>query len=255
MRLQNKICVITGAGSGIGEAAGRLFAREGAQVVLLDIDEASGTRVAAEIGDPATFIATDVSDPDSVATAFQEIHKQFGRLDGLYNNASVFWGKHDAAVTELDLDIYHRIVAINQHSVVYCTKHAIPMMINSGGGAVVNTASSAAVIGVPGSDSYTASKGATLSLTRSLAVEYGPKKVRINCVAPAAIATPMLRESNLDDPDFDEQAFLDKTPVRRWGQPEEIAQVAMFLISNESAYVNGAIVVADGGITITPIAV
>ena len=128
-------------------------------------------------------------------------------------------------------------------------------MINSGGGAVVNTASSAAVIGVPGSDAYTASKGATLSLTRSLAVEYGPKKVRINCVAPAAIATPMLRESNLDDPDFDEQAFLDKTPVRRWGQPEEIAQVAMFLISNESAYVNGAIVVADGGITITPIAV
>lgn len=259
MRLQNKICAITGAGSGIGEAAAKRFAQEGAQVIILELNEDAGQRVAGEIGDAATFIRTDVADADSVKAAFDQINRQFGKLDGLYNNASVFLGKQDAPVTELDLDIYHKVISINQNSVVYCSKFAIPIMIKSGGapgsacgGAIVNTSSSAAITGIPGCDAYTAAKGATTTLTRSMAVEYAPQGVRVNCIAPAGIFTPMIRESNLNNPDFDEQAFLNKTPVRRWGTPEDIANVALFLTSDESAYINGAIIVADGGITITP---
>jgi NAD(P)-dependent dehydrogenase (short-subunit alcohol dehydrogenase family) len=107
------------------------------------------------------------------------------------------------------------------------------------------------VIGIPKCDAYTATKGATISLTRSMAVEYGPRNVRVNCIAPAAILTDMVKESNFSDPSFDEQAFLDTTPVRRWGRPEEVAQVALFLASEGSSYLNGAVLVADGGITIT----
>jgi NAD(P)-dependent dehydrogenase (short-subunit alcohol dehydrogenase family) len=125
-------------------------------------------------------------------------------------------------------------------------------MIASGGGSIINTASSAGVIGIPNCDAYTASKGATVTLTRSMAVEYGPNKVRVNCIAPAAIYTPMVKESNLDDDSFDEEEFLRKgTPLRRWGKPEEIAQIALFLASEQSSYMNGAILVADGGITIS----
>lgn len=251
MQLKNKVCAITGAGSGIGRAAAELFSREGAHVVILEVNDESGRCAADEIGDAATFIHTDVSDPRSVCEAFDEIKQRIGQLHCLYNNASVFLGQQDAPVTELDVETYHRVVAINQHSVFYCSKFAIPLIIASGGGAVINTASSAAVIGIAGCDAYTASKGATVTLTRSMAVEYGPQGVRVNCIAPAAIQTPMIRESDLDNPEFDEQSFLQTTPVRRWGTPEDIANVALFLAGDQSAYVNGAIVVADGGITIT----
>ncbi len=253
MRLKDKVCAVTGAGSGIGESAAKIFAREGAQVAVLEINEQAGTRVASEIGDAAVFIKTDVSDPASVEAAFQQVDGQFGRLDGLYNNASVFWGEKDAQVTDLDLDVYHQIIAINQHSVVYCSKCAIPRMIASGeGGAIVNTASSAAISGIPGCNAYTAAKGATVTLTRAMAVEYAPQNVRVNCIAPAGIFTPMIKESNLDDPNFDEQAFLKKTPLRRWGQPEDVAHTALFLISDEAKYITGAMIVVDGAITIMP---
>ena len=145
MRLKDKVCAITGAGSGIGAAAARIFAREGARVALLEVNAETGRQIADEIGDAAIFIETDVSDAAAVAAAFEQISTDFGRLDGLYNNASVFWGKHDAKVTDIDLDVYAQIVAINQHSVVYCCRHAIPMMIDTGGGTIVNTASSAAI--------------------------------------------------------------------------------------------------------------
>ena len=249
MRLKDKICAITGGGSGIGEAAATLFAAEGAHVAILEINDAGGNKVAAGIG--GTFIKTDVSNPQSVQTAFAQIKDKFGRLDGLYNNASIFLGTQDGPVVDLDVDVYHKIISINQNSVFYCSKYAIPIMIDSGGGAIVNTSSSAGEIGIPGCDAYTASKGATVTLTRSMAVEYAPHGVRVNCIAPAAIQTPMLRQSDLDNANFNEEEFLQTTPIRRWGQPQDIARVALFLTSDESSYVNGAIVVADGGITIT----
>jgi len=251
MRLKDKVCAITGAGNGIGASAATIFAAEGARVVVLEIDDEAGRRVADTLDD-ALFIPTDVSDPESVQAAFEQIRATYGRLDGLYNNASVFWGERDSRVTELDLDVYHRVIAINQHSVVYCCKYAIPMLIEGGGGGIVNTASSAAISGIPNCNSYTAAKGATVTLTRAMAVEYAPQNVRVNCIAPAGIYTPMIRESNLNDPGFDEQAFLGRTPLRRWGRPEDIANTALFLMSDESSYITGAVIVADGAITIMP---
>ena len=137
------------------------------------------------------------------------------------------------------------------YNLYHCTKHVIPLMKKAGGGSIINTSSSAGQIGIPECDAYTASKGATTSLTRSLAVEYGPYNIRTNCIAPAAIATDMVKESNLNDPKFDEQKFLTQgTPLRRWGKPEEIANVALFLASDLATYLNGTVIVADGGITV-----
>jgi NAD(P)-dependent dehydrogenase (short-subunit alcohol dehydrogenase family) len=254
VRLQGKVAAITGSGRGIGRAAAELFAREGARVAILEVDEDSGKdseRAISDAGGTALFIRTDVADPDNVSASFARIEKGFGSLHVLYNNASIFLGKDDAPIADLSPATWDRVLGANLHGLFHVCKHGIPLIVGSGGGSVINTSSSAGVIGIPGCDAYTASKGATVALTRSMAVEYGPANVRVNCIAPAAIYTDMVRESNLDDPDFDEELFLRTTPVRRWGTPEEIADIALFLASDESSYLNGAIIVADGGITIT----
>lgn len=254
MRLENKVCAITGGGGGIGRAAAELFAAEGASVVILEWDEKTGREAEAAIaerGGRARFIRLDVSDFDATREAFGAIEAEFARLDALYNNASVFLGADEAPIGDLSLETWRRVLSINLDSVFFCSKFALPLMEKSGGGSIIHTSSSAGIIGIPKCAAYTATKGATVSLTRNMAVDYGPRGVRVNCIAPAAIATPMVKQSNFDDPDFDEQAFLDTTPVRRWGEPEEIARIALFLASDESSYLNGAIIVADGGITIT----
>ena len=254
MKLQGKIAVITGGASGIGGAGTRLFASEGVTVVMLDVNEAAGIALEQELtekGQSVKFMKTDISDPAQVEAAMAEIDRLYGKLDILYNNASVFLGGRDNIVTELPLEIWNKILSINLFGLFYCCKYGIPLMRKAGGGAIVNTASSAGVIGIPECDAYTATKGATVSMTRSMAVEYGPENIRVNCIAPAAIRTEMVKESNLNDPKFDEQAFLTKgTPLRRWGLPEEIAKTALFLASDDGSYINGAILVADGGITI-----
>lgn len=142
------------------------------------------------------------------------------------------------------------MIAINLRSVFLFCKYAIPLLIKQGG-SVINTASSAGVIGIPDCDAYTATKGAVVQLTKSMAAEYGRYNVRVNCIAPAAIMTPMMRQSNPENSTFDEERFLKlRTPLRRYGTPEEIAKVALFLASDDSSYLNGAVIVADGGITI-----
>lgn len=254
-RLMNKIAVITGGGGGIGRTAVDRFSREGATVLILELNREWGKRAEEEIiaeGGRARFYPVDISDFRQVSAAFDQIEADFGGVDILYNNASVFWGKKDAPLDVLDMDVFERIVRINLFGLVYCSKCAIPLMKKRGGGSIINTASSAGVIGIPKCDSYTAAKGATVSLTRSMAVEFGPYNIRTNCIAPAAIRTPMVAESNLNDPDFDEQFFLTQgTPLRRWGKPEEIASTALFLASEDAAYLNGAVIVADGGITVS----
>ncbi len=254
-RLKGKITVITGAGGGIGRAAAKLFAEEGATVLILELDLKSGAEAEAELraaGHSAKFYRVDISDCAAVEAVFAQIERDFGGVDVLYNNASVFWGKKDAPLDVLDMDVFERIVRINLFGLVYCAKYAIPLLKKRGGGSIINTASSAGVIGIPKCDAYTAAKGGSVSLTRSMAVEYGPFNIRTNCIAPAAIRTPMVAESNLNDPEFDEQFFLTRgTPLRRWGLPEEIARTALFLASDDAAYLNGAILVADGGITVS----
>ncbi len=254
MKLKDKIAVITGGASGIGCAGTRLFAEEGATVIVLDVNEAAGADLEKELNEKGLkvkFIKTDISDPKQVEESMNIIDKLYGKLDIIYNNASVFMGGRDNIVTELPIEIWNKILSINLFGLFYCCKFGIPLLRKAGGGAIINTSSSAGVIGIPECDAYTATKGATVSLTRSMAVEYGPENIRVNCIAPAAIRTEMVKESNLNDPKFDEQAFLTKgTPLRRWGLPEEIAKTALFLASDDSSYINGAILVADGGITI-----
>jgi NAD(P)-dependent dehydrogenase (short-subunit alcohol dehydrogenase family) len=255
MRLAGKVCAITGAGHGIGEAAARLFAREGAEVLLLEIDEAAARGLEADIienGGKARAYVLNIADEKAVRETFVRIRNEVGRMHVLYNNASIFRGGKDGPVDALVSSIWRQVLSVNLDGLYFCSKYALPLIIESGGGTVIHTASSAALIGVPGCDAYTASKGATVALTRSMAVEYGSLGVRVNCLAPAAIRTEMVKESNLNDPDFDEERFLRVTPIRRWGEPEDIAQAALFLASDESSYINGAVLVADGGSTLVP---
>ena len=254
MKLKDKIAVITGGASGIGASGTRAFAAEGATVVIFDVNEMAGKALVEELaqkGQKAIFIKTDISSFENVSASMQEVDRLFGKLDILYNNASVFLGKYDNIISEIDVDVWHKILSINLHGLFYCCKCGIPLMRKAGGGTIINTSSSAGVIGSPECDAYTATKGATVSLTKAMAVEYGPENIRVNCIAPAAILTEMIKESNLNNPEFDENHFLTKgTPLRRWGLPEEVAKAALFLASDDSSYINGVILVADGGITI-----
>lgn len=256
MRLNHKICAITGGGGGIGRAAAELFAAEGATVFILERNPAAGMDAEQQIraaGNRAAFVPCDVSDHDAVKTAFDRIRAEAGALHVLYNNASVYWNGRDGKLADIEPEIWNRVIGINLNGVYHCCRQAVALMMRSGGGSIINTASSAGLIGIPNCDAYTAAKGATIALTRSLAVEYGPCGIRTNCIAPAAIMTPMVRESNPADgsDEFDEEAFLKlRTPLRRYGTPEEVARIALFLASDEASYVNGAILPADGGITI-----
>lgn len=257
MRLAGKTAIVTGAGRGIGLAGARALAREGAKVVVAEIDEATGEAAAAGIrsaGGEAIFVRCDVSDGASVRALMDVTRRNFGALHILYNNASVFRPKTDGVVTDIIEEDWAAIMAINLGSVYLCCKYGLPLIEASGGGSVINTSSSAGVIGVPGCDAYTASKGATVALTRSMAVAYGKRGIRVNCICPAGIETEMVKASNLDDPNFDAEYFFRKAPLGRLGTPEEVAALAVFLASDESSYINGAIIRADGGTTITPIA-
>ncbi|MBQ2741166.1 MAG: SDR family oxidoreductase [Oscillospiraceae bacterium] len=249
MKLKGKVAVITGGASGIGEAGTRRFSAEGAQVVILDVNEAAGKALEGELCD-VWFIKTDISDEASVKAAFEQIAQKHGKVDVLYNNASVFLGGRDNILDEVEGGTWKKVLAINLDGTYHCTKFAIPLM-KEHGGAIINTASSAGVVGIPGCAAYTATKGATVTLTRSLAVDYGKYNIRTNCIAPAAIETEMVKESNLNDPNFDNEFFLKQiTPLKRWGKPEDVAALAAFLASDDASYLNGVIIPCDGGITI-----
>ena len=253
MMLQNKIILITGAGGGIGFSAAKRFAKEGAFVIGLELNEESCRKSTAEIenfGGKCLYIACDISSEISVNAAFDKIVATVDHLDGLYNNASIFLGGKDGPIGDIDPTIWHKVLSVNLNGTYYCTRRALPLMMKRGG-AIVHTASSAGVTGIPGCAAYTATKGAMISLTRSMAVDYGKYNIRTNCIAPAAIATDMVKESNLNDPSFNEQKFLEMvTPLHRWGEPEDIAALACFLMSDDAAYLNGNIIRADGGITV-----
>ena len=244
-RLKGKTVIVTGGAGGIGRAGVELFAAEGAHVIIADINENEGKATASAVG--GVFVKCDVSNSEDVRKVIAAAN---GKLDVLYNNAGVFWNGRDGRITDIDEAVWEKVIAINLRSVFLFCKYALPLLMKNGG-SVINTASSAGMIGIPDCDAYTATKGAIVQLTKSMAAEYGRYKVRVNCIAPAAIMTPMMRQSNPENSTFDEERFLKlRTPLRRYGTPEEIAKVALFLASDESSYLNGAIIVADGGITI-----
>jgi NAD(P)-dependent dehydrogenase (short-subunit alcohol dehydrogenase family) len=242
-RLLNKVCAITGAGRGIGEAGAKLFASEGAMVYVLELDENAGNACAEAIraaGGRAEFIRTDVSSGESVAAAFARIKENSGRLDVLYNNASVYLNGKDGIITDIAPEIWHKVLAINLDSIYYCSREALNMMMEQKSGVIINTASSAGVVGIPRCDAYTAAKGATVALTRSMASEYGKYGIRVNCIAPGPTQTGWI-DTEL------EQAVIPLIPLGRLIQPEEIAETILFLASERAAMVTGQVIKVSGG--------
>ena len=251
-RLDGKVALITGGASGMGMVASRLFASEGASVVLTDVADDAGEAVAAEIetsGGQALYVHSDASDEADAEAMVKAAVDRFGGLHVLYNNAGVMMSQ-DGSVTETDASIWDTTLDINVKGVAFGCKYGVPGMIASGGGSIINVASFVAWMGAATSQTaYTASKGAVLSLTRSLAVQFGGRGVRSNAICPGPIETPLLMDWLLKD-EAAKQLRLARNPTGRFGKPEEIVNTALYLASDESRWTNGAHFVIDGGISV-----
>ena len=251
MRLEGKTALITGAGSGMGRLAAEVFAREGAKVVATDISadalQETVERVRGQGGE-ITGQAGDVRIAQDVRGWVERAVATYGQLDVLYNNAGIF-PDEDGSVTEMDEEVYQRVIDVNLKGVSLCCKYGVPEMVRAGGGSIVNVASFVALVGctVP-QDAYTASKGAVLSLTRSLAVQFGPQHVRVNAICPGPIETPLLRELLRDEEARNRR--LSRIPLGRFGRPEDIVNAALYLASDEASWTTGTTFVVDGGISV-----
>lgn len=248
-KLDGKIAVVTGGGSGIGEATARLFAAEGATVVIADIDEVGGTRVSKDLGSAAAFLKTDVGVPEQVEAMVKFTAERFGRLDILFNNA---FYTISGAVGEMSIEGWHKTINVTLSGVFYGMRFAIPQMLAQGGGAIVNTASISGLGGDYRMGAYNAAKGGVINLTRSAAIEYARKNIRVNAVCPGMIATPAVFNGIINrsrDPEKARKNSEEKHPMGRLGEPEEIARVVLFLASDDASLMTGSIVVADGGVT------
>jgi NAD(P)-dependent dehydrogenase (short-subunit alcohol dehydrogenase family) len=250
MRLAQKVAIITGAGSGIGREAALLFAREGASVVVAEVSDESGRKTASEIehaGGKAHFVHADVSDARQAEGMVAAAEKIYGRLDVIFNNAGIFPAS-DGSVVETDEATWDLVIRVNLKGVFLGCKFAIPALLRSGGGSIINTASFVALLGAATPQiAYTASKGGVLSLTREIAVEFARKGIRANAICPGPVDTPLLAELMADP--ARRQRRMVHIPPGRLARPAEIAQAALFLASDESSYVNGATFTVDGGIT------
>jgi NAD(P)-dependent dehydrogenase (short-subunit alcohol dehydrogenase family) len=249
-RLEGKVALITGGASGMGMVAARLFAAEGAKVVLSDVADEQGEVVAEKIraaGGNATYVHADVSNEADAEAMVQRAVSTYGGLTILYNNAGVMMAA-DGSVDATDESVWDTTLAVNVKGVVHGCKYGIPAMIASGGGSIINVASFVAWMGAATSQTaYTASKGAVLAMTREIAVEYARKGVRCNALCPGPIDTPLLAEL-LSDPERRQRRFV-HIPMGRLGQAEELAKAALFLASDDSSYMTGASLIVDGGIT------
>jgi NAD(P)-dependent dehydrogenase (short-subunit alcohol dehydrogenase family) len=239
MRLQGKVCVVTGASGGIGAATVELFEREGARVAGVDL--ASGA--------PGELsLQADVSDERQVGEMYARVAESLGRIDVLFNNAGIS-PPEDASVLDTTLHDWERVQDANLRSVFLCCKHGIPHLLGGGGGSVINTASFVAVMGAATSQiSYTASKGGVLALSRELGVEFARRGVRVNALCPGPVDTPLLQELYAADPE-QAQRRLVHVPLGRFARPQEIASAALFLASDESSYVTASTFLVDGGLS------
>src|SRR5687768_11745135 len=250
-RLRGKVCFVTGGASGMGRVAARMMCAEGARVALADVNEDAREKAANEArqgGGEAYAVACDVTSEPQVKAAIADTVKRFGRLDVLYNNAGIMMSE-DQSVTDTEEWVWDKTLAVNLKGIYLCCKYGIPEMLKSGGGSIINIASFVALVGcsVP-QDAYTASKGAVIALTKSLAVQFGPKKVRSNAICPGPIETPLLTEWLLKDEEA-KRIRLSRNPTGRFGRPEDIVNAGVYLASDESTWTNGAVLVIDGGIT------
>ena len=247
MRLEGKVAVITGGGSGMGKVASELFAAEGANVVLTDVNDEAGEATASSIGERAFYVHADVSKEADAQAMVAAALERFGRLDVLYNNAGIM-PLDDGSVTDADGSIWDAVLAVNVKGVMYGCKFGIPAMLEHGGGSIINVASFVAWMGAATSQTaYTASKGAVLAMTREIAVEYARKGIRCNALCPGPIETPLLLALLSDD--AKKQRRFVHIPMGRLGTVEELAKAALFLASDDSSYMTGSSLIVDGGIT------
>ena len=246
-RLDGKVCVITGAGGGMGREASILFSEEGASVCAADVNLAAAEETAAASRD-AFAQQVDVADEASVKAMMDATAERYGGIDVLYNNAGISPGD-DASVLDTDVDAWDRVQAVNTRGVFLCCKHGIPHLQKRGGGSVINVASFVAIVGAATSQiSYTASKGAVLAMSRELAVQFARENIRVNSLCPGPVETPLLLRIFGDDPAALERRRI-HWPTGRLAKPREIVNGALFLASDESTYVNGSTFLVDGGLT------
>lgn len=248
-----KVAIVTGAGSGIGRAAALLFAEERARVAVVDLREEAAQGVAEEIldaGGKAIAIEADVSTAADAARMVEATVRELGGLHVLYNNAGVNSSGDVVEGTEED---WERCMAVNAKGTFLCSKFAVPEMEASGGGVIINQGSVAALVGVRRFAAYCAAKGAVVSLTRAMALDLAPRGIRVNCICPGTVMTPLIetlvRERGGGDIDKGMELTLQKYPLGRLGTPEDVARVALFLASDDAAFVTGAVYTVDGGMT------
>ncbi|MHB8234268.1 MAG: SDR family oxidoreductase [Solirubrobacteraceae bacterium] len=239
MRLEGKVCVITGACGGIGTASAAVFAREGARVVGVDLAPDAPGELSLQV---------DVTDEQQVIEMYSEVRERLGRIDVLFNNAGIS-PPDDGSVLDTSLTAWERVQEVNLRSVFLCCKHGIPHLLDAGGGSVINTASFVAVVGAATSQiSYTASKGGVLALSRELGVEFARRGLRVNALCPGPVDTPLLQELYASDPAQAERRLV-HVPIGRFARGEEIANAALFLASDESSYVTASTFLVDGGLS------
>jgi NAD(P)-dependent dehydrogenase (short-subunit alcohol dehydrogenase family) len=244
MRLRNKVAIITGAATGIGRATALLFAREGASVVVADINEKNGTQTVLSIqeaGGRAIFVHTDLAVPNEIEALVEETIKTYGQLNILHSNA--FWRVAKPAV-EASLEDWQRTIDVTLRAAFLCAKYSIPHLLKGGGGTIVFTASIQGIVAVANDAPYQAAKGGLLALTRSLAMDYSPS-IRVNSILPGPILTPAWDGVRSEDM----HKVAEETMLKRLGLPEEVAEVALFLASDASSYMTGSSVIVDGGWT------
>ena len=244
-RVAGKVAIVTGASSGIGESTAKVLAAEGASVCVADVDVENGKRVVAEIsdtGNTAWFLRTDVTSTPSLRRMIERTEAKFGRLDILHNNA--IWFEHGSA-TELDEKAWDKTLSAGLKAIFIAAKYGIPVMMKTGGGAIVNTASVHSLVSFAGCTAYDSAKAGVLGLTRTLAIDFGPK-IRVNSVLPGAILTPLW--DKLKVPEKDRRAFARMVPAKKLGTGEDIAYAVLYLASEEASYVTGTSLVVDGGL-------
>jgi NAD(P)-dependent dehydrogenase (short-subunit alcohol dehydrogenase family) len=252
-KLDGKVAVITGGASGIGAAAVRLFVEEGCRVVIADVQDDKGTRLADELGKSSAYLHADVSRESDVSDAIAHALSRFGRLDCLYNNAGL--GGVSGPIAEIPVDGYDQTMGVLLRGVFLGMKHAAPIMTQQGSGSIISTASVAGLQAGYGPHIYSAAKAAVVHLTRSVAMELGESGVRVNCICPGGIATPIFGAAlGVSGAEADRVAETMKVlltafqPIQRAGLPEDIARAALWLASDDSSFVNGHALIVDGGL-------
>lgn len=249
-RLEGKVAVITGGASGMGEATARLFVREGARVVIADMQEEKGREVARSIGPECRFQRADVANSEDVRSLVVAAVEGFGKLDIMYNNAGI--GGGEGSIIDCSEEQFDRIIAVDLKGVWLGMKHCLPYLIQTGGGSIITTASVSAMLGMPGQGAYGSAKGGVVQLTRVCAVENAEQGVRANCICPGGTLTPILYNNPFAqpvDPEMVARGLVNAQPIPRAGLPEDIANAALWLASDESSFVTGQAIVVDGGWT------